>query len=135
MAIGLGNQGSSIGNINVTPLIDVLLVLLILFMVITPLKPLGLNTAVPQPPASGAPPPPVRTVVVEIASDLTLRINSELTAPDELGARLAAIFKTRAGRVLFVKAANDVEFRHVAQAIDIARGSGVDTVALLPDRL
>lgn len=125
-------------EINVTPLVDVVLVLLIIFMVITPLTPKGLETLVPQPPPPNAPPPPPgqdRTVVIIINKDRSMMLNTEPINEDRLGSRLEEVFKTRAERVVFVKGDPDLEFRDVAKAIDIAKGAGIDKVGLMTPKI
>jgi len=136
MSVG-GPEGGPKSDINMTPLIDVLLVLLI-FMVITPLTPKGLETLVPQPPPPNAPPPPPgqdRTVVIIINKDRSMMLNTEPINEDRLGSRLEEVFKTRAERVVFVKGDPDLEFRDVAKAIDIAKGAGIDKVGLMTPKI
>jgi biopolymer transport protein TolR len=131
MAVG-GSHGVK-SDINMTPMIDVLLVLIIIFMVITPLTPKGLEALVPQPPPPNSKPnlSDQRTVVITIDAQHNLAINSEATDEAKLGSRLEEIFKTRAERVVFVKADPSIDFQWVAKAIDAAHGAGIDKVGLM----
>jgi len=135
MAVG-GGSGGPKADINMTPMIDVLLVLIIIFMVITPLTPKGLEALVPQPAKpNDKTDADQRTVVISIAKDKSLMINTEATTEARLGPRLEEIFKTRAERVVFVKGDPDLEYREVARAIDIAKGVGMDKIGLMTPKV
>ena len=133
MGMSVGGGGGVKHDINMTPMIDVLLVLIIIFMVITPLTPKGLEALVPQPPPPGQKQTlsDQRTVVIVIDASHHMMINSEDTDEQHMGDRLTEIFKTRAERVVFVKGDPSLEFSWVAKAIDIAHGAGIDKVGLM----
>jgi biopolymer transport protein TolR len=136
MAVG-GSKGGPVSEPNIVPLIDVLLVLIIIFMVITPRTPTGLPTLVPQPPPPDAKPQPPddRTIVVQVLSGGKVMINQDQSDWNMLGQRLSDIFKERADKVAFVKGDENVEFAQVARAIDIMRGAGIDHVGLITAKI
>jgi biopolymer transport protein TolR len=137
MGMSVGSKGGAMAEMNVVPLIDILLVLLIIFMAISPTISMGLSALVPQP----APPTQSQetvqaTIVVQIMNDgKQLKINEENTSWDGLAARLDQIFKMRASKIAFVKGDDTVYFGDVARAIDIMREAGIEKVGLLTPRM
>ncbi len=133
MGMVVGGKRGIVSEMNVVPLIDILLVLLVIFMII-PVHYKGLEELIPQrslqPP--GQPPPDV--VVVQVLEDGTLRINQQPVNWETMGSRLEEIFRLRATRTAFIRGDGPVEFGVVARVIDVMRTSGIASVGLLtPD--
>lgn len=130
MGMTLGESRGPQAEINITPLIDVLLVLLIIFMIITPRMSVGIATELPHPNPSPKEITPVTTVVVQVGT-AGLRINHDPIPLEQLQFRLMEIFKTRAEKVCFVKGERGLEFGDMAKVIDLIKGAGIRDIGLL----
>ena len=130
MGITVSSGGRTAAEPNVVPLIDVLLVLIIIFMVMTPKIPTGLPTAIPQP-QNHTQTPDARVIVVQVLPDGRLKINHEDADWNRLGPRLFEVFKQRADKIAFVEGGKEVPFASIARAIDVMRGAGIDQVGLI----
>jgi biopolymer transport protein ExbD len=125
MAMSIGNRRGAAAEINVTPMIDVLLVLLIIFMVIVPTLPKGETAQTPKSHKGAAADP----------AELTFSINHQFVARKDLPGRLASIYANRAQRVLFLKGDDELSFAQVAEVIDITHAAGVDHVGLMTPKV
>jgi biopolymer transport protein ExbD len=140
MSMMVGARGTRSCEINVTPLIDVLLVLLIIFMVILPEHKMGEQTQIPQPAPNNVTSKPEASPIVIQLKDAggnkppELKINQESVTWDGLEARLREVYKQREDRVAFVKGDPEVEFEYVAQAVDITHHAGADRIGLMGEK-
>lgn len=134
MAMSVGNDSSNLSaEPNVVPMIDILLVLLIIFMITLPLNRKALDVQIPPPD------PPVQTsnanpdqIVLELTADGGYAINSQPVPKAQLSTQLHAVFDPRPAKLLFIKAAPARKYGEIIEAIDVARGSGVQIVGFTP---
>ncbi len=133
MSITAPNSATGLTNeINVTPMIDVLLVLLIIFMMIVPMARKAIDIQLPDPqPQQTQQQPDTRQIVMEVCTN-TFSVNKEVIAKDRLSARLKDIYAPRPDKIIFVKGCNEVKYQEVIWAMDVARGAGVKVIGVPP---
>jgi len=136
MSMNVGGKKGAMASINITPYIDILLVLLIIFMVITPIKQMDLDVKVPQTSDSkdtGAIDPSV--IVVSVGEAAEIAVNQERTTINDLGSKLQDIYSKRANKNMFVSASAKLPYGDVVKVIDIAKGAGVQEIGLLTEEI
>ena len=137
---GGGGTNTAVSEINVTPLIDVLLVLLIIFMVIVPVTPKGLDALVPQPPKTKQPDiQNDRTIVVQVIGNKggapAYKINDDAFNKTDIEKKLESIYATRQEKVMFVKGDPDLFYGNIAEVIDYGHQAGVDNIGIITPRV
>ncbi len=136
MGMAAGVKKGFRSDINITPYIDILLVLLIIFMVVTPVRQLDLKVKVPQPPPTqpqAAPPPDV--IVVSVGENACIAINQIPTDISVLGSKLREIYQARWNKNMFISASPRLPYGDVVKVIDISKGAGVGDIGLISEEL
>ena len=133
MAMSGGGGGGLTNEINVTPMIDVLLVLLIIFMMVIPMSRKAIDLQLPDPTPDNTPQgPPPSQIVLEVLPGNVFKINSQPVSKADLGKRLKEIYDPRPDKIIFVKGDPTVKYSDVIAAMDVARGAGVKVIATTP---
>ena len=127
-----GSSGGVQSDINVTPMIDVLLVLLIIFMITQPLSRMALDVQVPPPDTPTVNKNPPSQIVLELADNGSYSINGQPVPKDQLDTQIHAIYDQRPAKLLFIKAGPNRIYQDVVEAMDVARGAGVQIIGFTP---
>ncbi len=137
MSMNVGGKKGAMADINITPYIDILLVLLIIFMVITPVRQMDLDVKVPQTSDTKDPnaKPDPSVIVVSVGESAQIAINQEPTTISNLGTKLQEIYSARANKNMFISASAKLPYGDVVRIIDIAKGAGVGDIGLLTEEI
>ena len=122
----------AVPSINVTPLIDILLVLLIIFMITQPLSRMAMDVQVPPPDTPQTNQTPPNQIVLELADNGSYAINGQPVPKDQLDTQIHAIYDQRPAKLLFIKAGPNRLYQDVVEAMDVARGAGVQIIGFTP---
>ena len=136
--MNVGGKKGAMADINITPYIDILLVLLIIFMVITPVRQMDLDVKVPQTSNNDKDPnakPDPSVIVVSVGESAQIAINQEPTTIANLGTKLQEIYSARANKNMFISASAKLPYGDVVRIIDIAKGAGVGDIGLLTEEI
>jgi biopolymer transport protein ExbD len=132
MAMSAGGGGGLTNEPNVTPMIDVLLVLLIIFMMVVPMARKAIDVQLPDPTPQPTTTPSTDQIVLEVCKDGAYSVNKEVVPPNRLVARLHEIYDPRPDKIIFVKGCPEAKYQDVITAMDDARGAGVKVIGVPP---
>lgn len=127
MSVDVGTSGAK-SEPNVVPLCDILLVLLIIFMVITPVAQNGIDIQLPEASQGGA--ADATTIVLTIEQDQQIKLNTEMVPPDLLLNRLREQYQTRQNKTIFIRADSSLPYSAVLEVIDVAKGAGIEVLGI-----